>query len=559
MSWRLAVNLSAVLAVNALLRLSSLYAMPDLGPAVLLLPVPELFGSLALYLLVRRWAPRRYARLAVVGGAVFLAVLTFFVLGEAFFLAVFRESFMPLEELRYLPPFLEMITGVRAFNSRTAAIALVAAVALVPAFLYALLFVATGRTVMRSESTTDDGVAKKMGARRVATSPTVVISILALGAVVASLFGRPFATATALASLRARPAIDRTFEVTAVTGGESESGWEWRDPSISILVLESYGHTLFSRADHRERIAPTYERLSAALQAGGVYVASGFLQSPAFGGRSWLADGTILSGRWLGNQHLYEAIIETDSSNLVRYLDERGYRSVLAAPAMTYFDEGWLDFYAFERTLVAGDYGYRGPVFDFGRLTDQYLLGYLAGEHGEVGDDRPRFLVAILVSTHVPFRVVPPYVDDWSKLGDGTIYHELGRTTFDNNWLSGGEYPEGYVASFEYTLQAVVDYILRFGGEEELFLVLGDHQPRIPISEQEATFSVPFHVLSRNGEFVRAFEVYGLESGFVPSQEPPHPRMDTVYPMVREVIEGSWRYRRDIAGAAYTRRNKQSW
>lgn len=536
---------AGLVGANAVLRLGEFFGGAPGGLGVLLLPVPELFILLTLVLLIRR---RRPLLLTGLIGAAFLAVLTLHVLGEAFYRAIFRESFAPLAELRFLPAFLEMISGWAVLNSPTAAIALIALVASVPALAYGALL---------------------RGSRRIAAArPRFrLLSAAGVGAsLVVWVLGTAPPTATAIASFRIpmeeAPAFETRYDVAsepAPPGVPGEARWEWPDPPISILVLESYGHTLFTREDHRERIAPTYRRLSAALQRGGVHVMSGFLESPAFGGRSWLADGTILAGQWLGNQYLYDSVIETDASNLVRYLNARQYRSVLAAPAMTYFDEGWLDFYEFERSLVAGDYGYRGPVFDFGRFTDQYLLNYLATESADPGDPRPRFLMAILVSSHVPFRVVPPYIEDWSTIGDGSIYRELGRETFDNNWLSGGEYPEGYIASFDYTLQVVVDYVLQFGGEDELFLVLGDHQPRIPISERTATFSVPFHVMSRNRELLLPFGYYGLVPGFVPSQEPPHPRMDIIYPMLREVIDGGWRGRRDIAGAAYSRTKKQIW
>jgi hypothetical protein len=333
----------------------------------------------------------------------------------------------------------------------------------------------------------------------------------------------------------------------------SASQWAWPEADISILVLESYGHTLFTRDDHRQRIAPTYERLSRVLQREDIHVASSFLVSPAFGGRSWLADATILAGRWLGDQRAYEAILETDQSNIVRYLGSRGYRSVLAAPAMTYFEEGWREFYTFDDAYIAGQFGYRGPYFDFGVFTDQYLLHFLAEEAIRNDDGRPRFSMAILITPHVPFRVLPPYIEDWSSIGDGSIYHDLERRIFDNNWLGGGEYPEGYTATIDYTLTSVVDHIILNGAPHELFIVVGDHQPRIPISEREATYSVPIHIVSKDRSLVMPFLVYGYREGLLPTQREPHKRMDTIYPMVREIIEGTWQVRREIVGTDYSR------
>ncbi len=521
---------------NALIQFAAVAGGRGLG--ALLIPVPVLFVSLAVYLLLGRFVSRRSAALFAGVAIATLATLVLLVAGESFYQFIYRESFAPLEELPFVPAFLEMITGFERLNSPVAAVLVVALIAVFPALLFVGVFVTTARVAERS--------------RTRPTSSTIAIAIVLLTAGVFGTVVEP-ETPSVVAWRSFQLSHAEIGESTVVTLDQRDGDWEWPHAAISLLILESYGHTLFSRGDHREAIAPTYRRLSAALQEGGIHVVSGFSRSPAFGGRSWLADGTILAGRWLGDQRRYEAILETDESNMVRYLNGRGYRSVLAAPAMTYYDEPWLAFYEFERAMIRGDFGYNGPVFDFGIFTDQYLLHVMSQEQAIAEDGRPRFLTAILVSTHVPFRVVPPYVEDWSTLGDGSIYHELGRRRFNNNWLTGGEYPEGYIASVDYTLQTVVDYVVHFAGADELVLVIGDHQPRIPISEREATFSVPFHIMSRNRELVRPFEVYGFVPGFVPTQEPPHPAMDSIYPMIREVVEGTWRHRRDVAGADYVR------
>ncbi len=68
--------------------------------------------------------------------------------------------------------------------------------------------------------------------------------------------------------------------------------------------------------------------------------------------------------------------------------------------------------------------------------------------------ENPVFVTSILVSSHVPFEQIPQYLDDWDRLGNGDIFNKIPMVAFDNNWLSGGEYPEGYTAGIKYSLGA---------------------------------------------------------------------------------------------------------
>jgi hypothetical protein len=57
--------------------------------------------------------------------------------------------------------------------------------------------------------------------------------------------------------------------------------------------------------------------------------------------------------------------------------------------------------------------------------------------------------------------------------------------------------------------------------------VLGDHQPNVQITGKKATWSVPIHVISRNGDHLKPFLKRGYTPGLTPGQPPPHRGMDT--------------------------------
>ena len=63
-----------------------------------------------------------------------------------------------------------------------------------------------------------------------------------------------------------------------------------------LFVAESYGYTLYSEPEHFALAEPFLRRIESRLTAAGYRIASNFLDSPAFGGNSWLADSTLDAG-----------------------------------------------------------------------------------------------------------------------------------------------------------------------------------------------------------------------------------------------------------------------
>lgn len=501
------------------LSLALFFWLPAGSPGALFVVIPEtLLLAGALFALSRLNPLRR--RLLLLPLLILFAFLLLFGLGESFFQQVYREHFVPWRDLAFLPGFLNMIFSTERFNEP----AVLAVSLIVPVLLTAGAFYLLLRSVLR-----------RFAELSAARGAVVFVTLLLLA--LPGLSGAPWSDPLSFRLARQIPQpvapsyAERELEIPKDEALPFLAGGD-----VRLFVVESYGHTLFTRGDHNELIVPVYRELEEELRDGGYSVVSHFMESPAFGGRSWLADGTILSGVWLGDQAAYDGVKKSERTTLIDVMNQAGYETVLAAPGMTYYDDGYREFYRFDRTYIQEDFVYRGPFFSFGVMPDQYVLHYMQRESG--GVQAPLFAAYIMVSSHVPFRTVPPYVEEWERLGQGEIYHDLRRTYFDNNWLSGGEYPEGYTASIAYSLRSATDYVLRYLEEGDVAVIVGDHQPRIPISERNSTYSVPVHVLSQADRLVSPFKAYGFRDGMIPSQELPHPRMDRLYPMLYEVFRG---------------------
>lgn len=553
--------------------------LPARSVRALLVPVPEAAMAAALVALYAG-VLRRSSRLISLTLGFMLAVVFSFAVGEAFFQFVYREHFSMWRNLRFIPAFLQMVSG-------SAVLARPEVVVAVAALLLGLLATVFGTLV--------HGLSRVFaaGGRPAAVAVAGVLLLSGVVTAGAALPSRPAGLMLAAQLARGPGAAAAAGDGEAATGvrrpgaadparqppeqpspdqppadpapGESAPDYAFpalQDEDVRLFIIESYGHTLFTRDDHYELIAPVYDRLGEELEATGFSTYSHFMKSPAFGGRSWLADATIVTGRWIGDQATYDTMWDNTDRTLVQIMEEAGYHTVLAAPGMTFLEEGFRELFPYDDIYLQGQLGYEGRRYSFGGgITDQFLLDRVRQfrrEWEERGDgvlgpaDRavvslpasgepagaPFFGVYVMVSSHVPFNVLPPFIEDWNRIGDGSIYNELPRRIFDNDWLRGGEYPEGYTASIEYSLRTVIDFLLTYVDDDSLAVVIGDHQPRIPIAERSSTFSVPIHVISRNAELVRRFAAYDFSEGLEPSQPLPHPGMDELQGMLLEAAAG---------------------
>ncbi len=299
-----------------------------------------------------------------------------------------------------------------------------------------------------------------------------------------------------------------------------------KDNNIFLFIVESYGYTAFAKKEHVDILKPIFLRLQKKLQDNGYGIISKFLGSPVIGGYSWIADSTLLTGVRIGSQVEYDHLLESDTQTLVSLLNDAGYFTILSAPGtLREWPEGER-FYGFDRYMYAKDFHYQGPEFSFVPAPDQFCIHNIH-THILQRREEPFFIQYLLVSSHAPFNKIPSYIEDWTEIGDGSIYYETKNFLFENTWFSGKQYTEGYTAAISYVLTVITEYLNRFIHDEALAIIVGDHQPKYPVTERGQPLSVPIHLISRNKNFLRRFEGMGYTQGFIPFQEPPHPGLET--------------------------------
>ncbi len=295
---------------------------------------------------------------------------------------------------------------------------------------------------------------------------------------------------------------------------------------VYVFFVESYGHTVYANPLHFSMIAPLLADFEENLESHGFAVYSNFLTSPTYGGTSWLSHGTVASGVALESQMLYDLLVTSKHKMLAHYFNDAGYKTISVMPGTTFpWPEG--EVFGYQKKYYAWHFDYEGPKYGWSPMPDQYVLDYIYRK--EIRNRRqPLFIEYVLISSHAPFHRQPPYLEDWSRIGDGAIYHDEETVTFPVIWPDLSQAHEAYMTSIAYELRVLKAYLEQYVKDDTLIIILGDHQPNPQITGKSRPWSVPVHVISRNRDFLAPFAARGYTPGISPRQSLPHSGMERI-------------------------------
>jgi hypothetical protein len=288
-----------------------------------------------------------------------------------------------------------------------------------------------------------------------------------------------------------------------------------RGRSVYLIFVESYGDCVFTWARHEEPSRAVFDRFHAELLAQGFSMVSGALDSPTYGGRSWLAHSTIATGIKVKSQLEYELVTTRKPKTLARFFRDAGYSTVLVQPGTT---RAWPkgEFYDFEKKYYLWNFDYAGPSYSWATMPDQYVLDFIQRREMKK-TDRPQFIQFVLVTSHAPWSELPPVIDDWDSIQNGAIYNRLKKQLFPVSWPNFENAQEPYIRSIIYDFEVLRRFIPRAIDDDSLVILLGDHQPVSDVTGESESWGVPVHVLSRDKELLKPFEA----RGYVPGIRPP--------------------------------------
>jgi hypothetical protein len=299
-----------------------------------------------------------------------------------------------------------------------------------------------------------------------------------------------------------------------------------RGKDVLVVFVESYGQVAVQGSDVAAGVTAVLRSGTSRLAQAGLEARSAWLDSPAFGGGSWLAHATLQSGLWIDSQPRYDQLMASDRLTLSGAFGEAGWRTVGVNPAN---DRPWPEgkaFYRFNQLYGRFDLGYQGPAFSWAAMPDQFILA--AFQRLELTAGHPPVMAEIdLVSSHHPWAPLPTMVP-WDQVGDGTIFDPMPE-----QGVSAAEAlrdPDTlrrlYGQSVEYSLEALISWVVNLHDENLVLVLLGDHQPATMVSGPGANYRVPISFVTSDPAVLDRIASWRWQDGLLPSPTAPVWRMD---------------------------------
>ncbi len=283
---------------------------------------------------------------------------------------------------------------------------------------------------------------------------------------------------------------------------------------VFVIFFESQGALVFDDPRFAAPLAGDFAALERSLTDAGWRMASARVESSTFGGLSWLAHSSLLSGLRIAGQGDYYDLLASSRPTLVSRFAAAGYHCVALMPGLRHaWPEG--RFYGFDRILDAASLDYRGPAYGGWVIPDQYSLYRLHRVEVEPASRPPLFVFFPTINSHAPFAPIPPYESDWNRFTRFVAPAAPGEVGLSER-LDGAALATAYIESVRYNLAVLGGYLRQHAPANALFMVLGDHQPPAIVGGREISWQVPVHVFSRDPELIGAFQAAGFHAGMTP-------------------------------------------
>ncbi|WIN00774.1 sulfatase-like hydrolase/transferase [Actinoplanes oblitus] len=296
---------------------------------------------------------------------------------------------------------------------------------------------------------------------------------------------------------------------------------------VMLTFVESYGRNAVEAPNLAPGVDPVLQAGTAKLKAAGFTSRSGWLTSPTFGGGSWLAHSTTMSGLWINNQSRYRNLTASTRLTLPSLFRSAGWDTVSVMPGATRaWPEG--NFYGFNRVWDSRNLGYTGPKFSWAPMPDQYTLKKFSEVEYTKAGRKPLFVEMPLVSSHTPWAPIPEFLD-WDQVGDGSVYNGIvaNQPTKAEIWTASAKVRKEYGKSIQYTVTTLVDWITKYGNDNLVMVFLGDHQPSPVVTGDNASHDVPITIVAKDPAVIDRIASWNWTDGIKPATDAPVWPMNT--------------------------------
>lgn len=290
-----------------------------------------------------------------------------------------------------------------------------------------------------------------------------------------------------------------------------------KKPNVYFLFVESYGKILYENQNLRPKYLELMESCQNKLQANGFHVFSQFSTSPVSGGGSWISYSSVMFGFNLKNQATYLSLMKiaetADYNHQFRWFNKQGYRNyrLISMPDNENLKVPWelySRFYGADEWIRFKDLDYHGIQYGFGPSPpDQYSISY-ANDYIQKKGITPYTLFFISQNSHSPFYCPDSVVTNWRSLNNTK---QMSKST--SAFLKNPNFND-YSKAITYDLASFVQFITTEGKDNDIFILIGDHQPPM-LTDEDAGFETPVHIIVRDSMFGSGFSKYGFTPGML--------------------------------------------
>ena len=307
-----------------------------------------------------------------------------------------------------------------------------------------------------------------------------------------------------------------------------------RDADVYLVFIESYGAIAFERADMAPALEAGRADLDAAIHATGRDVVSAYVTSPTFGGSSWLAHLSLMSGVEVRDPDTNARLMTEKRETIVTHFKHAGHRAVALMPGLRrVWPEG--AFYGFDDIYGAARLDYHGPEFGWFAVPDQFSLARFDALERAAPSRAPRFVFFPTISTHFPFIPTPPYQPDWGRMFLEKPYDGPSIVRAYAQQPDWTHFGPGYVQAVTYDYATLSGYLRLRADRDFVMILLGDHQPAAAVSGEGAPWDVPVHVIASRPPILEALRARGFQNGLVPARPSLGP-MHTLLPILQDAF-----------------------
>ena len=308
---------------------------------------------------------------------------------------------------------------------------------------------------------------------------------------------------------------------------------------VFLIFIESYGAVSWERPSFAEPLAPGRALFEADIHATGRDVVSAYVESPTFGGNSWLAHISLLSGFEIRDEDANVLLMAQKRSTLVTAFASRGYRTIAMMPGL---QQSWPEgvFYGFDAIYDGARLDYRGPPFGWWTIPDQFAAARLDAAEVDVvhrPSRAPVFVFFPTTGTHTPFTPTPPYQPDWPRMLTDRPYEQAD---VDRAWMQEPDWLHlgpSYVRALSATYTWLGGFLRRRADRDFVMILIGDHQPPAVVSGAGAPWDVPVHVIASRPAVLESLRMRGFRSGLAP-ERPTLARMHALAPILLGAFSG---------------------